>query len=142
MSASFRIEGIGDLYTALRTLPAALAEEAGALVEQHAAAAASEIIAAYPEVTGNLKEHVKHTTTTSRDGAFGKVVSSAKHAFIYETGTASRQTDLGYDRGAMPGAKVFIPTMMRHRRALEQELAALLRRAGLEVVEVHGVGPF
>jgi hypothetical protein len=140
MSASFRIEGLAEMIAALKRLPAELAEEAVALVEEAATEAEDEIVAAYPEVSGDLKGGVRHTTRSSRFGTIARVSSNAPHAFIYETGTASRQTDLGYNRGPMPGKKIFVPTMMRHRRELEQELAALLRRAGFEVIEVHGVG--
>jgi len=140
-NTTFYFTGLADLLLELKRLPEALAAEADAIVEARTKAAADEIIDRYPEVTGNLKGGVKWSMKSSRYGSIGRVVSSAPHAFIYETGTASRQTDLGYNRGPMPGAKIFIPTMMRHRRALEQDLAALLRSAGLQVVEVHGVGP-
>lgn len=141
-ATTFHFTGLADLYEELRKLPEALASKANAILEEETKAAADEIIAAYPEVTGNLKGGVKWSIKTSRYGSIGRVVSSAPHAYIYETGTASRQTDLGYNRGPMPGAKVFIPTMIRHRRTLEQRLAdEVLREAGLDVVEVHGVGP-
>jgi hypothetical protein len=138
---TFQFTGLADLYEALRNLPEALADEANAILEDETKAAADEIIAKYPEVTGNLKGGVKWSIKTSPYGAIGRVVSGAPHAYIYETGTASRQTDLGYDRGAMPGKHIFIPTMIEHRRKLEDALADMLRRFGLQVERVHGVGP-
>ena len=142
MSASFRIEGLREMLLELRQLPEKAAAAGGALVEEHTNAAADSIIEQYPEVSGNLKAGVKRSVRRSKDGATGRVVSSAPHAFIFETGTASRQTSLGYNRGPMPGRKIYIPTMQKERAALEHDLAQLLRSYGLEVVEgVHGVGP-
>jgi hypothetical protein len=140
-NTTFHFTGLADLLMELRKLPQWLADEGNALVEAHTKAAADEIRDRYPEVTGNLKAGVKWSMKSSRYGSIGRVVSSAPHAFIYETGTASRQTDLGYNRGPMPGAKIFVPTMMAQRRDLERDLADLLRSAGMDVVEVHGVGP-
>jgi hypothetical protein len=140
-NTTFHFTGLADLLMELRKLPQWLADEGNALVEAHTKAAADAVKDAYPVVTGNLKEGVKWSMKSSRYGSIGRVVSSAPHAFIYETGTASRQTDLGYNRGPMPGAKIFIPIMMEQRRDLERDLADLLRSAGMDVVEVHGVGP-
>lgn len=136
-----QILGLRELMEELRKLPAALAAEAEAQIEAHTKAAADTIRDKYPDVTGNLKGGVKYSVRKNRDGAMGRVVSSAPHAFIYETGTASRQTALGYNRGPMPGKKIFIPTMQAERAALEEDLADILRAAGLQVIKVHGVGP-
>jgi hypothetical protein len=141
VSATLQILGLNDLLAELRKLPAALAEDGGDRVEAHTKAAADKVIAQYPEVTGNLKGGVKYSVKRSRDGATGRVITGAPHAFIFETGTASRQTALGYNRGPMPGAKIFIPTVQAERAALQTDLAAVLRKHGLEVREVHGVGP-
>lgn len=141
MSATFQIMGLKELMAELLKLPEVLAEEGGQRVEEHTKAAADRVIAAYPDVTGNLKAGVKYSMKRSRDGATGRIGTYAPHAFIYETGTASRQTALGYDRGPMPGKKIFVPTVQDERAKLQKELADILRKAGLQVVEVHGVGP-
>lgn len=131
--------GLEELKAALRVLPAELAGEAGAIVTNAAVAAQRDIIAAYPEVTGNLKGHVilAPGTMPSAYGAAVQVKSTAKHAYLYEVGTAARQTDLGYNRGAFPLAqppgRVFIPIVMRHRRVMHEALADLIARQGLEV---------
>ena len=141
MSATMEIRGIRDLMEELRKLPAHLAAEGSAQVEAHTKASADKVRDAYPDVSGDLKGGVTHTVRKNRDGAMGRVVSRAPHAFIYETGTASRQTALGYNRGPMPGKKIFIPTMQEERRDLEDDLADILRSVGLQVVKVHDVGP-
>jgi hypothetical protein len=141
VSATFQIMGLRELMAELRKLPAVLAAAGGERVEEHTRDAANDVIAQYPEVTGNLKGGVKYSMKRSRDGATGRIGTYAPHAFIYETGTASRQTDLGYNRGPMPGKKIFVPTVQKHRAALQDDLADILREAGMEVREVHGVGP-
>jgi len=132
-------EGLEALKANLRELPAVLAEEGGQIVRAHAEAAERAVVAAYPEVTGNLKGHVvlEEGTKASQFGASLVLKSTAKHAYLFEVGTAARQTDLGYDRGAVekavPPGRVFVPIVIRERRAMEEELAELVERQGLEV---------
>ena len=88
--------------------------------------AQAEIVGAYPEVTGNLKRGVKVTVEAiGPHGVAAKVRSSAPHAWLYEHGR-SRWGEI-----SDPPAPVFIPTMMRTRRAMYGRLAQLLEQHGL-----------
>jgi hypothetical protein len=64
-----------------------------------------------------------------------QVKSAAPHGWLYEHGTQARHTKRGWGRGSMPQPPqpVFIPTMIRHRRALYGQLANLIRESGLTV---------
>jgi len=140
-SARFRFDGMAELIAGLRQLPADLAGEAGRVVIDAAEGAAAEIREKYPigpgdddYEGGNLKSHVK--VVEKNAGQFGhvrQVRSSAKHAWIFESGTQTRQTALGYNRGFMPGANIFVPTVRRYRRAMYEDLREILRNAGLDV---------
>jgi hypothetical protein len=139
--ATLRFVGLDALKAALRKLPEELTHKAGGIVEAAADDAAEEIAAAYPtgpgtdeHEGGNLKAGVKVVAVDG--GKFGvrRVVrSTAKHAHLYEFGTQARHTALGYNRGPMPGAKIFIPAVMRKRRQMYDRLEGVLTEAGLDV---------
>lgn len=127
------LEGLAELTQALRELPAVLNQEAAGIVFGAADQAKDEIVAAYPEHTGNLKSHV---TVSHSGGAFGTsaiVKNTAKHAWIFENGTQARHTAIGANRGSMPPGHVFIPIAIRKRREMVHNLAELVRREGFEV---------
>lgn len=135
-------DGLKELIAALRDLPAHLAEDAGKIVNEAAEAAGADIRAAYPIGPGdahgydggNLRKGVRVVTRNA--GQFGQVRqvrSTAPHAWIFETGTQVRHSPMGYNRGMMPGANIFVPTVMRHRRAMYEDLRQLVREAGLDV---------
>lgn len=135
--ASVTWDGLEELKEALMNLPEELTGEAGHILEATGNAAVHEIKAAYPSVTGNLRDHVEMAQYTA--GRFGVIVviqNTAKHAWIYEHGTEARHyyTDSGalHPTGRMPPGKVFIPLMMKHRRRMYQALADLLERHGIE----------
>jgi hypothetical protein len=131
---TFTIRGLQELRDALRRLPEELRDDARTVVKQEADDAATEIIAAYPERTGDLGDHVYVSTTANgRFGVGGIVKNTAHHAWIFENGTQARHTALGADRGAMPPGHVFIPIVIRHRAAMYAQLAAILRAHGLQV---------
>ncbi len=126
--------GFNELREALRNLPEHLAHEAGAIVTQHAEAAAAQIRNAYPARTGNLKRGVKvDRATVQGAGASARVRSTAKHSFIFEHGTQARHNAIGANRGAMPPGNVFVPVVVRERRAMIDDLVALVEREGLTV---------
>ena len=128
-------EGLTELREQLRRLPAALAQEAQGIVTDAAQAAKADIVAAYPERTGNLRQHVT-IGTGSAVGRFGASVilfNNAKHAWIFENGSVTRKTHLGAHRGEMPPGNVFIPRVIRHRRRMWARFKALLTRHGLTV---------
>jgi hypothetical protein len=127
--------GLADLRRMLRDLPRDLASRAVAIVEGEADGAAAEIKAAYPEGdTGNLRRGVRVGTAKSGPHTVRRVVrSTAQHASIFETGTQTRQTALGYNRGFMPGANIFVPVVVRRRRAMFEQLVTVVEEAGLDV---------
>ncbi len=134
-TATLTIQGIAELKYELGRLPTELKDTAYA--------AAADIESQYPQgETGNLKKGVK--VTVKEIGPFAvaaQVRSTAPHAWWSEFGhelTKVRTTKKGATRGIMFSKKgiprpVFIPTMIRHRRAMYLKLAELLRRTGLTV---------
>jgi hypothetical protein len=144
VSASFRIDGLAELIVELQSLPDHLVGEAGHIVEGAANAAAFEIRSAYGRhrVTGNLQEHVVlEQVSGGRYGVKYRVKSTARHAVLFEIGTQARHTKTGANRGVMPAGgsrppqPIFVPVMQRRRRRMYSELAQLLERQGLTVVE-------
>lgn len=127
-----RWEGLDELKAELRRLPAELAQDASAIVFAHADGALGEIRDAYPTRTGNLRKGLRRTVNAvGRFGAGALVKNVAPHAWIFEHGTQARHTAIGANRGAMPAGRVFIPIVMRWRRKMYLQLAALLERHGL-----------
>jgi len=130
-------EGLTELRAALRELPANLATEASGIVNDAAEGAKAEILAAYQahRRSGDLAAHL----TLGRGRAIGRFSAStilknnAKHAWMFENGSQARHHKLGGSTGSMPAAHIFIPTVMRHRRAMYARLAALLEYHGLSV---------
>ncbi len=140
MSAKLTLVGVAELRAELRKFPAHLTGEATHLVEGEANGAAVQVKRNYPVRDGDLRDGVfvesKHGPVVAR----AYVVSSAKHAYMYENGTEVRHTRTGKSSGSMPPAppgRAFIPVLIRARRALEQALVALLVRNGL-TVSGHG----
>jgi hypothetical protein len=127
-------DGLAELRAQLRSLPRELAGEASDIVTGAADGAKSDIVAAYPERTGNLRDHVIVSKAPAGIYGAGAVVkSTAKHAWMFENGTQARHTALGANRGSMPPGHVFIPAVIRRRRAMYADLKALLVRHGLRV---------
>jgi hypothetical protein len=130
MSVSFEIRGLDQLIRDLQQLPTELKGDATTIVIDAAHHAQAEIVAAYPHVTGNLKRGVKvGVEAIGPAGVSATVRSSAPHAWLYEHGR-SRWGEI-----SDPPAPVFIPTMMRTRRAMYAQLARLLEQHGLDVTE-------
>jgi bacteriophage HK97-gp10 putative tail-component len=127
-------EGLDELRAALRALPETLTQEASAIVDGAANAAADEIRDAYPERSGNLRNHVVVTHFEGGRFSAGAIVkNTAKHAWIFENGSQARHTTIGANRGSMPPGHVFVPRAVRYRRAMYQRLKDLLVRHGLIV---------
>jgi hypothetical protein len=152
MSATLEIRGIQELKQALANLPSQLKGEATAIVLDSAHAAKDAIVAQYPigpdgrfrkgkPITpGNLRKGVR--VVVKEIGPFAvaaQVRSQAFHAHLWEFGTQARhyitQGRVWKNVGSMPRppTPVFIPTMIRYRRAMYAQLAALLERHGLTV---------
>jgi hypothetical protein len=132
-------DGLAELYKNLENLPADLTGEAAHIVEGVANAAAYEIRSAYAQHhhSGNLRDSVFVTHfDKGRYSAGAQVKATAHHAWLFENGSAARAyyTKPGgvrHETGAMPAAHVFIPIMMKHRREMYGQFAALLERNGL-----------
>jgi hypothetical protein len=134
MSSRIVWNGLAELREQLRNLPAELTGEASHLVEGAANAAAADIKAGYPVRTGNLRDHVFVSHRDKGRFSSGAVVkNTAKHAHIFEVGTQARHNSLGANRGSMPPGNVFIPAVIKRRRAMYEQLKALIDRNGLKV---------
>ncbi len=134
MSNRLVFSGLEELRAQLRTLPADLAEEASVDVHEAARAAKSAIVDAYPDRTGDLRDHVVLEDRAA--GPFGAAVivkNTSKLAWIFENGSQARHTALGANRGSMPPGHVFLPNIIRQRRTMYEKLRALLVAHGLVV---------
>lgn len=131
----FEFDGMEAFKAALRQLPEELSQEGGDIVVARGEAAGSDIRAHYQAaaVTGNLAKGVRVQLVSRTAGAEVVVKSRAPHAFIYEHGTQVRRTANGKNLGSMPPAHVFVPTMIRARREMTDDLIDLMERNGLEV---------
>lgn len=128
-------DGMEEFKAALRELPDKLSKPGGDIVIAKAEEAAEDVRAHYAAaaVTGNLEKHVRVEVLSRDAGAAAVVKSTAKHAYIYEHGTQIRKNKAGKYLGAMPPANVFVPTMIRARGDMVEELKDLMRDNGLEV---------
>lgn len=133
MSSRFQIVGMEEFRQALRNLPPRLVDKASVIVTARAEFAASRIESGYPEVSGNLKSKMTVRMEVSKSGVVARIRNTAKHAYIYENGTQVRQTKKGQNRGAMPPGHVFIPTAIRERKEMVDQLIAMVRDEGLVV---------
>jgi hypothetical protein len=137
----FVFEGLDELKEALRTLPAALAEDAASYVEASAHEAEQAIRQVYEahEHTGNLAAHLSIATASSDYGASARIKNTAPHAWMFENGTQARHWAGGKGTGRMwgqtpqPPTHVFVRTLMKHRAQMYNRLRAVLERQGLEV---------
>lgn len=129
-----KFDGLQELKKSLRDLPFQLHAEAENEVDAEANQAALDIRQAYKIRSGELVQGVVvERVERSRFFAGRRVVSKSPLAMIYENGTQVRHTKLGYSRGRMPPAHVFIPAMIRHRKEMYDRLRDLMRRHGLKV---------
>ncbi len=128
--------GLDDLRTALRNLPAHLAQEAATIVTRAAEEARATMAADYAGhvVTGNLSRGL--TQRAQSLGPYGvgvEVRNTSPHAWMVENGTEARHTSRGFNRGKMPPLHVMLPTAIRRRAQMYHELKDLLLREGLTV---------
>ena len=130
MANRFQFSGLRELKADLRRLPTELRDEGRAIVLDAANAAADELRSKYPEgPTGNLRRGVRVTqgTEQTKFGIAVKVKNIAPHAIIYERGSELRSFR-GANRGKMRPSHLFVRTLSKHRRAMYEELADLVRR--------------
>lgn len=132
--SSIQWTGLEELKAQLRTLPSDLTAEASGIVNGAGNSAKQEIEGAYPERTGDLRNHVSLSTQSLGQFGAGVVVkNTSKHASIFENGTQARHTAIGANRGSMPPGRVFIPIASRWRRQMYEQFKAMLVRHGLTV---------
>ena len=138
MSVTMQIRGLDELKAALANLPTELKGKATAIVLDAAHAAKDDIVEQYPARSGVLRKGVKvKVEEIGPHGVGAKVRSAAPHGWLYEHGSEARhyysKRGIRHYTGRMPGKKVFIPTMIRHRRAMYAKLAAIIEAQGLTV---------
>lgn len=143
MSSNNRIvwTGLDELRAALRAMPAALAGEGGEIVTGAAEDARAEVVAAYEahRYSGDLAAHVTlgRGAAVGRFGASTVLKSNARHAWLFENGSQARHyiTRRGIKHlvGRMPAAHLFLPIVIRRRRAMYAALKGMLERHGLVV---------
>jgi len=116
----------------LRQLPDDLRNEGREIVRGHIEDAESTIRASYAghRRSGNLEKGLFTNLKESRFGTTAVLKNRAPHSYLFEVGT---ELDRAGGTGRMPAAKIFIPTVMRARRAMMADLVALLERHGLRV---------
>jgi len=132
----FIFDGLAELRAALRNLPADLAGEAQKIVEGAANGAAVAVRRNYASHrrTGKLQDSVQVDHSTAGPFAAGALVLSVSpHAHLIEWGTEARHTAIGANRGRMPPMHLFVPVMEKARHDMYAQLAAMLKRHGLEV---------
>jgi hypothetical protein len=137
VSVKLELNGMAELREALRNLPETLAGEASHIVEGVANGVASDVRRAYPSRSGRLIGGVQVTRFETGKVAAGAIVkSAAKHAHLFEYGTASRRTSKGVNRGRMPKApqnERMVPIVVRARKRMYSQFAEMLRRIGFVV---------
>lgn len=133
MPVSLRIDGLADELAAFTALPTTLRDTARPVVSAAADTAESAIRAAYPVVTGALRAGLRQEAVETPYGYAVRLVNDAPQAVWYEYGTELRQTSLGYNRGRMPAAKVFVPEVLRDRRTMVEDLIPVVEAQGLTV---------
>jgi len=133
MPLALRIDGLDDELDALTALPTTLRDQAAPLVRTAADQAEATIRAAYPVVSGQLRDSLHQEVVETPAGIKVRLINDAPEAIWYEYGTVFRHTSLGYARGRMPAAKVFVPEVMRDRRALLEDLIPVVEAEGLKV---------
>jgi hypothetical protein len=142
MPVQLRIDGMEDMKRYLRQLPEDLRDQGRAIVAEHVDSAEAAIRASYTgmtksaaygvEASGNLLRGLQQNKAESRFGVRIVLRNRAPHAWLVENGTELRHFK-GASRGRMPAAKMFVPAVMRARRAMWRDLVALLERNGLTV---------
>jgi hypothetical protein len=134
MSVTLHWDGLSEFRADLEHLPEGLTTDSDPIVASAANGAAADIRAGYPKRTGNLKKNVFVSRLDKGKDFAGYIVKNpAPHAFIFENGTQARHTAIGANRGSMPPGHVFVPAVIRRRRAMYLQLKALLVTYGLVV---------
>ena len=128
-------EGLEELKRELANLPAHLAEQARSIVSRHATNAQARIDAEYERKGNDLGRFVKVSHENGPVVSSSRVYATSKLNSFFEYGThgRSRKTAKGYNRGPLPARPTMVPIIQQERRAMYEDLAAMLRENGLEV---------
>jgi hypothetical protein len=127
-------EGLTQLEEDLHTLPTDLRIEAITITREAADDAAATMAALYPKRTGALANSL--LVSQSEPGPYATramVINTSAYALVFDLGSQARHSAIGANRGSMPAGNVFVPTMIRARRAMYDSLKDLLQRSGLSV---------
>lgn len=123
MPTQMVLGGFDELRAQLIALPDALKRESAPIELAHATAAQSEVVAAYPDVTGRLRAGVKIVERAAHGVAtLYTLVTSAPYAHIYEFGSVHQRP-----------RPTFLPITERARRASTVAVSAIVEGAGLVV---------
>jgi len=138
MSMKVEFAGLEELMIELRNLPRDLADQGGDIVEHHAETARAQLVQRYPpkQITKGLglREGVELEVRRNPFGTVAILHSKSPAAHLWEFGTEDRQTQKGWDRGRAPEHDGgLVPIAERNRRALNQDLYALLERNGFTI---------
>lgn len=123
MPVRMELKGFDELLRELETLPATLRAASDPILLRHARVGEAQVKAAYPVVTGNLRDGVTIEERVARGVAVLYTLrSGSPHAHLYEFGTAH----------TAPKA-TFLPITDRERRAATVAVADVVRAEGLTV---------
>ena len=123
MPNQLKLTGFDELRRQLVALPKESVKDADPILLKWARLAQAEVVAAYPQVTGQLRQGVKLIPRVARGmAALWTVATTAPYAHIYEFGSA-RQA----------GKATFLPITERDRRASVIDVAATVEAKGLKV---------
>jgi Bacteriophage HK97-gp10, putative tail-component len=117
------LTGFDELKAELKALPQAVKRDSAPILLRYARAAQTELINAYPRITGELRAGVRIVERTARGVAtLYTLVTSAWYAHIFEFGSAHQR----------PRA-TFLPISERDRRASVVAVADMVEAKGLVV---------
>jgi hypothetical protein len=114
--------GLDEYEEFIAKEPDEVAQAADAIMGKAVNAAATEIRAAYPVRTGELRDGVKVLTRTAGLRVHHAVTNVAPYAHYFEYGTRF-----------MAAGKVFIPVVLRRRRDAIRKIIAFLEARNLKV---------
>jgi hypothetical protein len=124
---SIRWEGLTDYKVDLTSWPPAAAAAAGKAIERHANQAFQTIYSNYPVITGRLRAGLqKANKSTDPMHPVWQLRNDVVYARAWETGGMSIV-------GPLKAGKLFIPTMQRERRWLQEDLIAILETGAARV---------
>lgn len=125
MSNQLLLVGLLELKRELAAFPTASAQHAAGILETHATRAQAAIVAAYPVITGEMREKVvvkPRRSFRSLARVAYDLISGAFYARFYEFGTVHQR--------ARP---IFFPTTSAGKRAATADVVAYVETQGIRV---------